>query len=154
MALTFRLKAGNVPASQQCLSTLTAVLKGVEKFVEVIGPDGVSVLIISKDEPAQEDRDKAWLKLDANGFPFSLSTYKDGWKELKPFHKGMIALHSGLVSEIPVGWKLANGISPSVKNLTTRVNFWEGGNGGNAGHYSATATEYAICPIEFVGYQP
>jgi hypothetical protein len=147
MATTFRLKALTAPPGLQCLTTLQAVLDAVAKYEQVVGPDGLSGIVVSANEPSVDDRDKAWLKLEANGKPIGLFKYQDGWILVPGLHQGAIIMYSGLVASIPAGWKLADGTggAPDLTDSTKFASFWEP-------NYSAPETTYDCCPIWFKGH--
>jgi hypothetical protein len=147
MPLILRLKANNAPPGQQCLTTLQAVLQAVAQYMSVVGPDGLSGIVISATEPSTDDRDKAWLKLEANGKPIGLFKYQDAWLQVPGVHQGAIILYTGLVSAIPAGWVLANGLNgaPDLTDNTNYASLWQP-------NYTALGTTYDLCPIWFKGF--
>ncbi len=148
MALNLRLKALTAPPGAQCLTTTQAVLDNSAKYLQVTGPDGVSYIIISANEPTVDDRDKAWLRLEDNGQPKGLYKYQDDeWVLVPGVHQGAIMLYSGLVANIPAGWILPTGSdgSPDLTDETDHGHLWEP-------PYSAPETTYTLCPIWFKGF--
>lgn len=146
MAFTFTLKALNAPPGAQCLTTLNAILQAVAKFVQVTSPEGLSGIIIDDAEPGVDDRDKAWIRTEANGQPRGLYIYADGWVLVAGVPIGLIALYSGLVSAIPDGWALCDGTNgtPDLTSNTDFASLWEP-------NYSAPTTTYTLCPIQYLG---
>lgn len=148
MALTFRLKALNAPPGVQCLTTTQGVLEAVAKYVEVIGPQGLSGLIISAAEPGVDDRDKLWVQLEANGKPIGIFKWQtDEWILVPGMPKGSIMLYSGAVADIYDGWVLADGLngSPDLTDNTQYASLWNP-------NYSAPTTTYDLAPIWFKGH--
>lgn len=151
MPLIFKLKAGSVPAGKNCLVNLTETLKGVQSYMTIEGPDGLTATILSETTPGVDDQDKVWIKLHANGKPEGEYVYgAAGWNRVPAFASGMIMLFSGLVADIPPGWHLANGVAPSSVNLTADATYGQMWTPA----YSALETTYTLCIIEFVGLQP
>lgn len=144
MATNFRIKANTAPPGLQCLTTLQAVLDAVARYNYAVGPDGLSGIVVSANEPGVDDRDKAWLKLESNGKPIGLFKYQDGWILVPGIHQGAIIFHSGLVSAIPAGWRLADGTN-GAPDLTAATQLW-------APDYSAPETTYDYAPIWFKGH--
>lgn len=147
MPISFRLKANNAAPGEQCLTTLQAVLQAVAKYVSVVGPDGLSGIVVSANEPGTDDRDKAWLKLESTGEPIGLFKYQDGWLLVPGHHVGAIIGYSGEVANIPAGWVLANGLNgaPDLTDNTNFASLWQP-------NYSAPETTYTLAPIYFVGH--
>lgn len=146
MALTFRLTALTAPPGVQCLTTLQAVLNNAAKYLQVTGPPGVTVMIASETEPSTDDRDKIWVQLYDNGMPVGSFKYQDGWVLIPGIHVGAIIGYSGLISAIPAGWVLADGLngSPDLTSNTEYASWWNP-------NYSAPTTTYDLCPIYFKG---
>jgi hypothetical protein len=147
MAITFRLKALNAPPGQQCLTTLQDTLNKTAQFMQVIGPDSATFLVMSNAEPSADLRDQAWLKLEANGKPEGFYKFQTGeWWRVPGLHVGAIIGYSGSLSNIPDGWTLADGTNgtPDLTDNTAFASWWEP-------NYSAPTTSYTLCPIYHVG---
>lgn len=147
MALNLRLKPLTAPPGAQCLTTTQAVLNNSAKYLQIIGPDGLSAIVISASEPSVDDRDKAWLKLESGGEPIGLFKYAgDEWMQVPGVHQGAIMLYSGEVANIPDGWQLANGLNgaPDLTDNTKFASLWEP-------NYTGGGTTYDLAVIWFGG---
>lgn len=149
MAIQFRLAALNVPPGLQCLTTMQGVLNASAQYLQVVGPEGVTVLVMADVAPSVDDRDKAWLQLEANGKPEGFFKWQtDEWILVPGVHKGTITLFSGAVADIPDGWQLPDGTqgSPDLTSNTDFDSIWKPTYGGGV-------TTYDLCPIWFRGLQ-
>jgi hypothetical protein len=145
MAFNFSLRAATVPAGQSCLTNVQGVLDAAAKYLEVQGPSGITGTIVSKDQPATEDEDKVWVKLDVNGKPEGIYIFStDAWVRIPEAEKGALRVYSGTVAAIPTGWKLSNGVAPSTKNTTSVTGVW-------TPNYSGAVSSYVLAIIEYVG---
>lgn len=148
MALNLKLTALSAPPGAQCLTTTQAVLNNSAKYLQIVGPDGASYVVISATEPSVNDRGNAWLRLEENGQPRGLYKYQtDAWVLVPGVHIGAIMLYSGALASLPDGWVLADGTNgaPDLTNDTNYASLWQP-------NYSAPATTYDLCPIYFKGH--
>lgn len=158
MALLFRLKANTSQPSEQCLQTLQGVLNAVEKYVEVVGPEGSSFVIISENEPSVDDRDKLWIRLESSGAPRGTFAWNgDEWEMVPALPKKgtfgdgtgiMVMFFSGKVADIPTGWHLCDGLdgSPDYTSMSAGdyPEIWKP-------NYNIATTQYDLCPIAYIG---
>lgn len=149
---------------QKTFNTWVSLLRGYL-------PGNFSTFNFGSAEPAAEDRDKPWLRLDGSGTPLGWYIYNNGeWvlASKHPLRPGMIIQYYGLDTDVPTldggtianpFWRLCDGTNgtPDLRNrfiVGAGLDYSLGDVGGESTHVLTTAEGASEEHTHWFGYAP
>lgn len=145
------LSASTIPSSINCISSPQQMLSICAQYLVVNYDVNARNIIASQNAPSVENLSAVWLRLNGSGNPDTILLNTNGaWRSINSLPIGTIIYWNGLLTSIPVGFRVCNGLSGAL-NFTATATEWLGPSTGGASGFNAAATSYLKFPIQYVG---
>lgn len=140
--VTGAIKLNNLP-DRECFRGWDDFIRRLPEFLSVEIPPSALGVIIGKDSPSEDDRDKIWYRRDASGAFLGIYAFQGGaWKPLYNIPTGQIIWLWGSSQSIPEGFTFiwtGDAVIPSNVVAGIIGQYIPDG----SGHYSYFAVRYS-----------
>lgn len=100
---------------RQCFSSWREFLETLPNLLAVEVPRGASSLLVGREEPGEEDRNKLWARQDSNGAFLGLYAFQNGgWRPFYNYVQNEIIWMFGNSDTIPDGFTLVEVGDPVI----------------------------------------